>query len=136
MAGTADSSSRAANMRRPPKRSASIPAGILPSAPSKTGTAIIRLLAFAERPYACANVGARAPIKPQSANETAKADVERNSARAAPGLKDFIAAGECNDRTVSFAKEFAAEATEGCEKSQTVTRNSAHRAWTGQHRER
>ena len=90
MAGSAETISNAEKIRLPPNRSANIPAGTLPNAPSNTGTAIIRLLALADRPYVCAKVGASAPINPHTANETAKDVVERKSARVAPGW-NFIA---------------------------------------------
>jgi hypothetical protein len=47
-AGIADRTSSAAKTRRPPKRSASIPAGRRPREPSSTGMAMSRLLLVAE----------------------------------------------------------------------------------------
>ncbi len=78
-AGTATASMRALNTARPPKRSASMPAGMRPNAPSSTGTATRNAVWVALRCSSSRKRGAKALISPQVAKQMANERVASTS---------------------------------------------------------
>ncbi len=66
---------------RPPKRSPSVPIGSRASDPRSTGVAISRPVAVSVSPSASRKRGARAPISPQAAKQTANEAVASASCR-------------------------------------------------------